>query len=59
MIRPRTHASLVEVAHRASKTLEFAQEQARAGKIAAVRTDDGWVMTRDDAEALIAQWSPT
>lgn len=56
MINPRTHASLVEVAHRARKTLEFAQGQARAGRIAAVDSPDGWVMARDDAEALIKEW---
>ena len=56
MILTRTHASLVEVAHRARKTLEFAQGQARAGRIVAERTADGWVMARDDAEALIKEW---
>ncbi len=59
MINPRTHASLVEVAHRARKTLEFAQGEARAGRIAAVQSPDGWLMTRDRAEAVIKEWVDT
>lgn len=59
MIVTRTHASLVEVAHRAGQTLEFAQGEAREGRIAAVQSPDGWIMTRDDAEALIREWRPT
>ncbi len=59
MINPRTHASLVEVAHRARKTLEFAQGEARAGRIAAVQSPDGWLMERDRAEVVIAQWRTT
>lgn len=59
MIITRTHASLVEVAHRAGKTLQSVQEQARAGEIAAERTADGWVMGRADAEAYIARERPT
>ena len=57
MINPRTHASLVEVAHRGRKTLEWAQGEAREGRITAVQTPDGWLMTREDAEHLITQWS--
>lgn len=56
MINTRTHASLVEVAHRARRTLEWAQQQAREGRIAAVRTADGWLMERDAAEATILKW---
>lgn len=59
MINPRTHASLVEVAHRAKKPLEDVQGQARAGTIAATRTPDGWLMTRADAEAYIERERPT
>lgn len=54
MINPRTHASLVEVAHRIRQSLQETQDQARAGVITATRTADGWVMDRADAEALIA-----
>lgn len=56
MIITAKHASLVEVAHRGRKTLEFAQGEARAGRIAAFQSPDGWLMNRDDAEALIVAW---
>lgn len=57
MINPRTHASLVEVAHRARKTLEWVQAQARDGAIPAVRhPQDGWLLGRDEAEAVIRGW---
>lgn len=56
MINTRTHASLVEIAHRARKTLEWAQQQAREGRIVAVKTADGWLMERDDAETTILKW---
>lgn len=56
VIHTNTHASLVEVAHRGRKTLEWAQQQAREGKIAAELTKDGWLVERPLAEALVVQW---
>lgn len=56
MMFTKPHPALVEVAHRGGKTLEFAQGEARAGRIAAVQSPDGWLMTRDEAEAVIREW---
>lgn len=58
MILTRTHASLVEVSVRSGKAQSWLQEQAIQGKIPATLTGDGWVMSRDDAERLVAEWRP-
>lgn len=59
MINTNTHAALLEVANRGRKTLAWAQEQAREGTIPAFRDPIyGWLLTRDDAEALVKEWCP-
>jgi len=57
VINTRTHASLVEVAHRARRTLEWAQQQAREGRIAAVRTADGFLVSFADGGRSVATMS--
>jgi len=57
VINTKIHASLVEVAHRGRKTLQWAQEQARAGVFPAVRHEnDGWLVDREVGETLVAEW---
>jgi hypothetical protein len=59
VIYTRTHATLVEVAHRGGKDYAWAQQQAEAGLIptAQYRADDGWVVSRQIAEQLIKEWN--
>lgn len=58
MINPRTHASLVEAtAPRPQDAGMGAEAQARDGAIPAVRhPQDGWLLGRDEAEAVIKGW---
>ena len=59
MIVTRTHATLVEVAHRGGKDYAWAQRQAEAGLIVTAqhRDGDGWVVSRQIAEQLIKEWN--
>ena len=58
MIYTRTHATLVEVAHRGHRDYGWAKQQADAGLIptAQYRADDGWVVGREIAERLVKEW---
>lgn len=56
MILTRTHASLVEVSIRSGRPEAWWEEQAVQGKIPATLTDDGWLVSRVDAERLVAEW---
>jgi hypothetical protein len=59
VILPRSHASLVEVSIRSGRPQAWLEDQAARGRIAAVQSPDGWLMERDRAEAVIAQWRTT
>lgn len=60
MIDTNRHAALLEVATRTGKELGWVQRQARDEAIPAFRDPRyGWLMTRDDAEALVKEWKPT
>ena len=56
MIFTRTHASLVEVSVRSGRPQAWWEDQAVQGRIAATLTADGWLVSRDDAERLVAEW---
>jgi hypothetical protein len=56
VILTRTHASLVEVSIRSGRPEAWWEEQAVQGKIPATLTDDGWLVSRVDAERLVAEW---
>lgn len=60
MINTNRHAALLEVAKRTGKSLGWLQRQAIEGAIPAVRDPEhGWLVLRDDAEALVLRWRPT
>lgn len=56
MIFTKHHASLVEVSVRSGKAQDWLEGEAVRGRIAAVQSPDGWLMTRDEAEAVIREW---
>jgi hypothetical protein len=58
VIFTRTHASLVEVSVRSGRPQAWWDDRAVQGKIAATLTDDGWLVSREDAERLVAEWGP-
>jgi hypothetical protein len=58
VIFPRTHASLVEVSVRSGKAQSWWEDQAVQGRIAATLTDDGWLVSRSDAERLVVERGP-
>lgn len=56
MIHTRTHASLVEVSVRSGRPQAWWEDLAVRGGIAATLTADGWLVSRGDAERLVAEW---
>lgn len=56
MILTRTHASLVEVSVRSGRPQAWWEDRAVRGRIAATLTADGWLVSRSDAERLVAKW---
>lgn len=56
MILTRIHATLVEVSVRSGRPQVWWEELAVQGKIPATLTNDGWLVSRADAERLVAEW---